>query len=111
MDSGIKVCICFMLHILISNSISAVPFQSEDCRYTPEQPCWPSEIEWSALNETVSGNLIIPISPVDLCINGNAEKDPESCQAALNDFISDPFYLETFSGGIEPTGKVMVISS
>lgn len=28
------------------------------CRCTPDQPCWPTDDDWAALNSTVEGNLV-----------------------------------------------------
>lgn len=36
---------------------------SHKCRCLPSQPCWPSQHEWSALNQSLGGNLdmVVPV--------------------------------------------------
>ncbi|XP_066922892.1 uncharacterized protein [Clytia hemisphaerica] len=80
--------------------------QIKGCWCGPTEPCWPSKQEWTKLNTTVNGRLRLPVSPFAACLDKKNLKDnPESCQAAVNNFKQDPFWLQTFSGATQSTGQ------
>lgn len=79
--------------------------KSEECRCLPHEPCWPTIEEWNSLNQTVGGHLSIPFSPVDDCLDGRWEDNPEACDESLRKLGADPFYLQTLAGGTESTGQ------
>ena len=79
---------------------------SPSCRCVPSDPCWPSPQDWQSLNDSVSGRLTIPTSPVEPCLDGGDKENPEECQEALENFGKDPYWLQSLPGGSESTGTV-----
>ena len=74
-------------------------------RCVPDDPCWPSQEQWNALNESVHGRLTIPHLTVEPCFNLNETTiDGESCERSLHRLGEDPFYLQQFPGGVQSTG-------
>ena len=82
---------------------------SPGCRCVPADPCWPSPQDWQSLNDSVSGRLSVPTSPVEPCLNNGGDKEnEEECRKALENFGKDPYWLQSLPGGSESTGKIIV---
>ena len=71
----------------------------------PDEPCWPSQEQWNALNQSVQGRLSIPHLTFESCLD-SAPEDESSCQRSLEQLGEDPFWIEQFPGGSESTGQV-----
>ncbi|KAJ5167689.1 FAD-linked oxidoreductase [Penicillium canariense] len=65
-----------LLLSLLVTAVIAVP-QSGNCRCRPEDSCWPSQKEWSALNNTIHGNLVAVRPVASVC--HQAEYDAKAC--------------------------------
>lgn len=39
------------------------------CKCYYDDPCWPSQSDWAALNKTLDGNLIVDVPPGAVCHN------------------------------------------
>lgn len=68
--------------------------------------CWPSDAEWSALNDTVHGRLVAGAaagSPVQIC--GHAGEEA-ACDLALERSSATEFWNRKFPGGFQSTGLV-----
>ena len=81
-------------------------------RCFPDELCWPSEEEWKSLNESVHGRLSIPHMSIEACLGNNATliNEEESCQRSLERLGEDPFYFQQFPGGVESTGKNLIVN-
>jgi hypothetical protein len=51
-----------------------------ECRYTPIDPEWPTEDEWTRFNETLGGTLLQPAPLAIVCYNGS-KYDSAKCEA------------------------------
>ena len=74
-------------------------------RCMPDEPCWPSQDQWNALNESVQGRLSIPQFTFQSCLDSTPEEEA-SCQRSLEQLGEDPLWIEQFPGGSESTGQV-----
>jgi len=100
-----NITMCSGVLIFLTIFVAFNVAQSKECRCLPNDACWPTNDDWNNLNVSVHGRLIIPISPVDPCLDGEAEIDPEACEEALKKLGTDPFYLQTMAGATESTGQ------
>merc|ERR1712117_805132 len=95
--------------VIIASSLVFLPASGEKCPYggrcLPDEPCWPTNDHWQALNESVGGRLLIPELMVQPCLDEGGA-DSAECQQSLEDLGYDPFYLQKFPGGSESTGQV-----
>ena len=66
----------FVIYILSGVAIAAL--QTSHCRCRPHDNCWPSEQEWSALNDTIQGNLVTVRPVASVC--HASELDPKACK-------------------------------
>ncbi|KAF4219238.1 hypothetical protein CNMCM6805_006951 [Aspergillus fumigatiaffinis] len=55
-------------------------------------PCWPSESEWTSLNETVSGRLIKTVPVASVCYPSEPAYNPETCQSVRSNWTTWPFH-------------------
>ena len=55
------------------------------CRYLPGDAGWPSEEEWSSLNDTVGGRLIRGTPLAQSCYGSSL--DPAACTALQDDYV------------------------
>jgi hypothetical protein len=58
----------------------------------PDMPCWPSESEWTSLNETVSGRLIKTVPVASVCYPSEPAYNPETCQSVRSNWTTWPFH-------------------
>lgn len=58
MSVAVKASVAILATGLCMNLVTASPAPNNRCRYLPEDPQWPSDRDWTALNRTVGGNLI-----------------------------------------------------
>ncbi|KAJ5305917.1 hypothetical protein PENANT_c015G09192 [Penicillium antarcticum] len=69
------------LFSLFATIASAAP-STGHCRCRPHESCWPSEQEWSGLNDTIQGNLVAVRPAASVCYA--AEFDQAACKDAIN---------------------------
>ncbi|KXS93760.1 hypothetical protein AC579_6005 [Pseudocercospora musae] len=69
----------------------------EECRCIPEQPCWPSAVEWEAFNRTVNGRLLANIPVAISCYKGPLQNAPEC--ASISKQYSNNSFQQTFPVG------------
>lgn len=60
----------------------------------PDDPCWPSDNEFSALNETVSGKLIRGVPPGAVCYPERPEFDVTACDYVLTHWLNSTFHAQ-----------------
>ena len=94
---------------LLSSFLAAVG-SSQSCRCLPGEPCWPSEEQWQALNDSVGGRLSVPQLTVQPCLEEGGG-DTAECQQSLDDLGYDPYYLEAFPGGFTHQGRDSIMKS
>ena len=70
------------------------------CRCRPNQACWPANQEWQSLQQSLTGRLSKPVSPIAACKEDWAS---QSCQLAIKN-IHNPFFNESISGGTQSQG-------
>ncbi|CAG8890878.1 unnamed protein product [Penicillium egyptiacum] len=59
---------------------------------TPNDPCWPSTLEWSSLNETVSGRLIKTKPPGSVCYPTESDYNLSACNNILENWTTSVFH-------------------
>ena len=55
-----------VLHFPLFSS-SSLPINSTTCKVSPGSPFWPSVMQWHALNNSISGQLLAPLPPAAVC--------------------------------------------
>lgn len=68
------------------------------CKVFPVDPAWPTESEWSRLNETLDGALLQPLPPASACDTPSTHEP--TCETLVNgsqtaDFFDDPVKTST----------------
>ena len=63
-------------------------------RQTPNSECWPSPVEWSALNKTLSGNLIRGVPPASVCYPSEPNYNEERCAVVLSQWFNSTWHAE-----------------
>ena len=71
--------------------------------FRPNEPCWPPESAWNALNASVNGRLLVPENIVQPCLEN---EDSTECIQSLENLGKDPFYIQTNPGASESSGRV-----
>ncbi|KAK6085554.1 FAD-linked oxidoreductase-like protein 13 [Seiridium cupressi] len=71
------------------------------CRCTPEDPCWPSEAKWQALNESVAGKLIQTHPIAESCYGGPAA-DASTCDYVTSMWTHQGFQTSNPIGRVYP---------
>ena len=85
------------IFLLLGRTVSSQP-----CRCTdPDDACWPTADKWSALNASVSGQLMVPVDPAQLC---HIDLNSQQCTDRLNVMSETPYYAMESPGGYQHTG-------
>jgi hypothetical protein len=79
-----------LLHFL---GLTASP-SSPHCKSTPSSPSWPSPTLWSALNVSLSGNLIHPSPPGAVCHPSHASHNPSLCPSVQAGWKTSAWHTE-----------------
>lgn len=79
-----------ILPLLPSLSLSfSIPFtfassssssSTSSCKTYPNTPSWPSQSQWSSLNDTLQGRLIKPVPPGGVCHPEQPNYDEATCR-------------------------------
>ena len=64
---------------ILSSDAATTPY----CKPTPGSSNWPSDADWQALNQSVSGRLLVPTPPGGVCHPDRSEFSNSSCTAFL----------------------------
>ncbi|KAF2422407.1 FAD-binding domain-containing protein [Tothia fuscella] len=83
-----RVKIAFLLSLL--ELISSVV--SETCKCRPTEACWPSENDWSKLNNTISGRLIKAVPPASVCYSSHPSYNQTACTRVRSQWYSSAFH-------------------
>ncbi|KAK6595023.1 hypothetical protein H4I95_10381 [Botrytis cinerea] len=62
------------------------------CKCLPSESCWPSKSEWTALNESISGQLIESTPPAAACYPSQPSYNPSECDSILTAWTSSAFH-------------------
>ena len=65
------------------------------CKVTPDSPDWPSDEQWQALNNSVSGHLIQPVPPGAVCHPDFPQYNNASCGALYGKWTDPSFHYST----------------
>ncbi|KAH8600163.1 hypothetical protein B0O99DRAFT_649509 [Bisporella sp. PMI_857] len=65
---------------------------AEACKCAPSDLCWPSTVEWDALNNTVSGRLIRSTAPGSVCYPSEPNYDETSCNVVIANWTNSAFH-------------------
>ncbi|KFY78340.1 hypothetical protein V499_02483 [Pseudogymnoascus sp. VKM F-103] len=65
---------------------------AETCKCAPSDLCWPSTVEWDALNNTVSGRLIRSRAPGSVCYPSEPNYDETSCNVVIANWTNSAFH-------------------
>ncbi len=84
--------LCFSsLHSVVNNT---------SCKAAPNSPTWPSNEQWNALNDSISGQLLAPLPPAAVCdtslpVFNNASCSYVASQYSVSDFhAKDPVSVD-----------------
>ena len=62
------------------------------CKVTPSDPEWPSTAYWQALNQSVSGHLIVPSLPGSVCHPEQPDFNPDACSYIQGAWTNSAFH-------------------
>ncbi|KAF2494539.1 FAD-binding domain-containing protein [Lophium mytilinum] len=68
--------------------------QDDSCKCIPSSDCWPSATEWSALNDTISGQLIQAVPPASVCYSAQPNYDEDACDHIRSQWFNSSFHAE-----------------
>ncbi|EON65973.1 hypothetical protein W97_05215 [Coniosporium apollinis CBS 100218] len=74
--------------------ICTVRASSTECKCTPSDHCWPSDDDWSTLNDTLSGRLIRGVPPASVCYQSSPNYNPTSCAHVASQWTNSSFHAE-----------------
>ncbi|KAF9697951.1 hypothetical protein EKO04_004506 [Ascochyta lentis] len=80
-----------VLFQILTSSIIAAATKSQ-CKCTPDDECWPSKSDWSALNTTLSGALIQGIPPGSVCYPNEPNYSEEACATIRTQWFDSTFH-------------------
>ncbi|TGO31595.1 hypothetical protein BHYA_0496g00020 [Botrytis hyacinthi] len=75
---------------LISFAVQGIA--DSGCKCLPSEPCWPSQSEWTALNESISGHLIQSSPPAAVCYPSQPNYNASECDSILTAWTSSAFH-------------------
>jgi hypothetical protein len=73
-------------------SALATPTSEPSCKVTPAHADWPSDAEWTQLNNTLSGALIATTPVASSCYNGNPFKSKVPCADVIKSWTDAKFH-------------------
>ncbi|KDN60536.1 putative FAD binding domain-containing protein [Colletotrichum sublineola] len=82
-----------LLALCASAVVRASPL-AIDCKTFPGSPGWPSSLEWSRLNETVDGRLLVPVPPGGVCHEGQPNYSADRCPGVQEAWRTFEFHDE-----------------
>lgn len=81
------------IEALTFGDVSDVP-PPPDCKAAPGTDAWPSDAEWSALEEFLSGALLKPSPPAAVCYEDHELHDEEACRDIMLNAGSNRFFID-----------------
>ena len=76
------------------------PNHNKPCKATPNATAWPSLADWTALNASISGQLLAPLPPAAVCDSTLSVYDNQSCSYVTSQFTLSNFHsLDPISVG------------
>lgn len=84
--------------ILLSAVAAAAASQTSHCRCRPDEPCWPSQEDWFALNKTIQGNLVAVRPVASVCHED--EYNLQACKAVTG-LWSDSAWRSAQPGAVQ----------
>ncbi|KAF2472525.1 FAD binding domain-containing protein [Lindgomyces ingoldianus] len=78
----------------LSSTSVLVTRYPDDCKCTPDATCWPSPIEWSALNTTLNGHLIQAVPPGSVCYPSQPNYNEAQCEAVRSQWFNSTWHAE-----------------
>ena len=97
--SSIRVILLCLITTFAPLSYAGTTSQ-EDCRCTPNKPCWPDAKSWKELKKKLTGRLLTPTVGLDACVTDASSK---ACAKVMKT-IHNPFHLENNSGDTQSQG-------
>ena len=67
------------------SAITLTAATREACRYLPGDPKWPTEKDWSGLNRTIGGKLVLGTPLAQVCHSPNLNAD--ACAETQNKWV------------------------
>jgi FAD/FMN-containing dehydrogenase len=80
-----------MVFLVLGASSQALSSLSE-CKCVPNQPCWPPDSVFEALNNTVSGRLLRSVPPAAVCYPEQPTYDAKLCTMVLSQWYNSSFH-------------------
>ncbi|KAF1972634.1 FAD binding domain-containing protein [Bimuria novae-zelandiae CBS 107.79] len=65
-----------------------------DCKCAPDSDCWPSELDWTTLNETLAGAVIRGVPPGAVCYPDQASYDESACATVRSQWFNSTWHAE-----------------
>lgn len=87
---------------------SALPQKPDDpdatkhCKCFPGEKCWPSQEEWSSLNDTVDGRLIATVPLASPCYQSWGNHDEDTCNTLQDLWTKPGTHIDTSSSVMAP---------
>ncbi|KNG90956.1 hypothetical protein ANOM_000697 [Aspergillus nomiae NRRL 13137] len=105
-----------MFHLIALILAASQLITALECKCSPSDPCWPSNIEWASLNETLLGHLIHTVPLAAVCYQTEPVYNAEACNAVIANWtssalhsadpasIDDPMWANNSCNPIYPNG-------
>ncbi|KUJ11481.1 FAD-binding domain-containing protein [Mollisia scopiformis] len=72
----------------VALAATGIAWSSPDCKAVPGSPGWPTEIQWSGLNTSLSGRLIKPSPPGAVCHPTQVTFNAAECPAVQAEWLT-----------------------
>lgn len=85
-----------LLYALLPSSFASSQFavRANSCKAVPGSPSWPPDAEWSALNASISGQLLKPLPPAAVCDTSLSVFNKASCSYVASQYNSSSFHAQ-----------------
>lgn len=78
------------------------PNDNSDCKCFPGDACWPTQEEWSALNDTVDGRLVATVPLASPCYKSWGNHDEDVCDKLQELWTKPDTHIDTSSSIMAP---------
>ncbi|KAH8646888.1 hypothetical protein BX600DRAFT_518908 [Xylariales sp. PMI_506] len=80
------------ISILLGAFVLVNAGDTRNCKCAPGDSCWPSDGDFEALNQTVSGQLIRGVPPASVCYQDQPDYDESACQTVATSWFESTFH-------------------
>ncbi|EFY84435.1 FAD binding domain protein [Metarhizium acridum CQMa 102] len=63
-----------------------------ECKCKPSESCWPSELDWSSFNNSISGRLLKTVLPASVCYKSDPQYNADQCSEVVANWTTAAFH-------------------